>query len=208
MTAYTQALNYLLRSDNVRRIGDVTVVYWVENADPAIAAFAGAMLFGPQEQSDWSENDILCAIQKLVSGRTADLQDMHLSPDTHFYILGLAPNAARLSVRFFWQDTFTKLAKNVNAHYERWRSPAQPTKNSTRFGPTPSRALPSAFPKTGKKPMKSCKNPSRRFSGDLLTSILNDTRYPATLLNGHRAAHPRRARCHLGARVRHKSLLF
>ena len=77
MTAYTQALNYLLRSDNVRRIGDVTVVYWVENADPAIAAFAGAMLFGPQEQSDWSENDILGAIQKLVSGRTADLQDMH-----------------------------------------------------------------------------------------------------------------------------------
>lgn len=68
MTAYTQALNYLLRSDNVRRIGDVTVVYWVENADPAIAAFAGAMLFGPQEQSDWSENDILGAIQKLVSG--------------------------------------------------------------------------------------------------------------------------------------------
>ena len=52
MTAYTQALNYLLRGDNVRRIGDVTVVYWVENADPAIAAFAGAMLFGPQEQSD------------------------------------------------------------------------------------------------------------------------------------------------------------
>lgn len=47
------------------------------------------MLFGPQEQSDWSENDILGAIQKLVSGRTADLQDMHLSPDTHFYILGL-----------------------------------------------------------------------------------------------------------------------
>ena len=93
MTAYTQALNYLLRSDNVRRIGDVTVVYWVENADPAAAAFAGAMLFGPQD--DWTETDILTAIQKLVSGRSADLQDMHLSPDTHFYILGLAPNAAR-----------------------------------------------------------------------------------------------------------------
>lgn len=45
MTAYTQALNYLLRSVNVRRIGDVTVVYWVENADPAIAAFAGSYAF-------------------------------------------------------------------------------------------------------------------------------------------------------------------
>ena len=35
------------------------------------------------------------------------------------YILGLAPNAARLSVRFFYKNTFGELMKNVNAHYER-----------------------------------------------------------------------------------------
>lgn len=184
MTAYTQALNYLLRSDNVRRIGDVTVVYWVENADPAIAAFAGAMLFGPQEQSDWSENDILGAIQKLVSGRTADLQDMHLSPDTHFYILGLAPNAARLSVRFFWQDTFTKLAKNVNAHYERLEITRPAYEKFDTLWPYTLARSAVRFSKDWKKADEELQKSFPRLSGDLLTSILNDTRYPATLLNG------------------------
>ena len=181
MTAYTQALNYLLRSDNVRRIGDVTVVYWVENADPAIAAFAGAMLFGPQEQSDWSENDILSAIQKLVSGRTADLQDMHLSPDTHFYILGLAPNAARLSVRFFWQDTFTKLAKNVNAHYERLEITRPAYEKFDTLWPYTLARSAVRFSKDWKKADEELQKSFPRLSGDLLTSILNDTRYPATL---------------------------
>jgi len=184
MTAYTQALNYLLRSDNVRRIGDVTVVYWVENADPAIAAFAGAMLFGPQEQSDWSENDILGAIQKLVSGRTADLQDMHLSPDTHFYILGLAPNAARLSVRFFWQDTFTKLAKNVNAHYERLEITHPANEKFDTLWPYTLARSAVRFSKDWKKADEELQKSFPRLSGDLLTSILNNTRYPATLLNG------------------------
>ena len=177
MTAYTQALNYLLRSNNVRRIGDVTVVYWVENADPAIAAFAGAMLFGPQEQSDWSENDILGAIQKLVSGRTADLQDMHLSPDTHFYILGLAPNAARLSVRFFWQDTFQTLLDNVQKHYDRLEI-VRPAYDK--------------FPRLGvywllqETVNTNSRNPSAapQLAGDVLRAILNNTRYPATLLDG------------------------
>jgi CRISPR-associated protein, csd1 family len=184
MTAYTQALNYLLRSDNVRRIGDITVVYWVENADPAIAAFAGAMLFGPQEQSDWSENDILGAIQKLVSGRTADLQDMHLSPDTHFYILGLAPNAARLSVRFFWQNTFTKLAKNVNAHYERLEITRPAYEKFDTLWPYTLARSAVRFSKDWKKADEELQKSFPRLSGDLLTSILNDTRYPATLLNG------------------------
>lgn len=182
MTAYTQALNYLLRSDNVRRIGDVTVVYWVENADPAAAAFAGAMLFGPQD--DWTETDILTAIQKLVSGRTADLQDMHLSPDTHFYILGLAPNAARLSVRFFWQDTFTKLAKNVNAHYERLEITRPACEKLDTLWPYTLARSAVRFSKDWKKADEELQKSFPRLSGDLLTSILNDTRYPATLLNG------------------------
>ena len=30
-----------------------------------------------------------------------------------FYILGLAPNAARLSVRFFYQNTFGEILNNI-----------------------------------------------------------------------------------------------
>ena len=49
-------------------------------------------------------------------------------------------------------------------------------------------------------------NPSAPF-GDLLTSILNDTRYPATLLNGTVQLIPAEHDV-TWARVRHKSLLF
>ena len=45
--------------------------------------------------------------------------DLGIDPNRPFYILGLSPNAARLSVRFFLRDSFGRLMKNVNAHYER-----------------------------------------------------------------------------------------
>lgn len=184
MTAYTQALNYLLRGDNVRRIGDVTVVCWAENADPAASALAMSMLFGPQEQTDWTEADIHAALKSLTSGKPVDLQDMHFSPDMHFYILGLAPNAARLSVRFFWQDTFMKLAENVNAHYERLEliRPAY-EKFDTLWPYTLARSA-VRFSKDWKKADEELQKSFPRLSGDLLLAILNDTRYPATLLNG------------------------
>lgn len=88
---------------------------------------------------------------------------MHLSPDTHFYILGLAPNAARLSVRFFWQDTFTKLAKNVNAHYERLEITHPANEKFDTLWPYTLARSAVRFSKDWKKPMKSCKNPSRAF---------------------------------------------
>ena len=36
-----------------------------------------------------------------------------------FYVLGLSPNAARLSVRFFLRNTFGGFLQNVQAHQER-----------------------------------------------------------------------------------------
>ena len=47
--------------------------------------------------------------------------DTTLDPEVRFYVLGLAPNAARLSVRFFWQNRFGNFAGNLRAHYERLR---------------------------------------------------------------------------------------
>lgn len=184
MTAYTQSLNYLLREKDVRRIGDVTVVCWVENADPAAATFAMSMLFGPQEQTEWTEADIRSALKSLTSGKPVDLQDMHFGPDTHFYILGLAPNAARLSVRFFWQDTFMTLAKNVNAHYERLALIRPAYEKFDMLWPYTLARSAVRFSKDWKKADEELQKSFPRLSGDLLLAILNDTRYPATLLNG------------------------
>ena len=43
----------------------------------------------------------------------ADLGD----ENPRFYILGLAPNAARVSVRFFITDPFEKVVQHIMAHY-------------------------------------------------------------------------------------------
>ena len=65
------------------------------------------------------ESDARNAVDKLVHGQRVEWQNVTLDPQRHFYVLGLAPNAARLSVRFFWQDTFQTLLDNVQKHYDR-----------------------------------------------------------------------------------------
>lgn len=115
--AYTAALNHLLADrNNVQLIGDTTVVCWAEGADPDYQSFASAALFG-QEAPGLTDNDLRAALKRLADGLPCD--DLGIDPNRPFYILGLAPNAARLSVRFFLRDTFGNLMRNVNDHYER-----------------------------------------------------------------------------------------
>ena len=114
--AYTAALNHLLADkDNVQMIGDTTVVCWAEGADPVYPGIFGAACFGVE--SSLSDNDLCAAIKRLANGLPCD--DLGIDPERPFYILGLAPNAARLSVRFFLRDSFGRLMKNVNDHDER-----------------------------------------------------------------------------------------
>ena len=114
--AYTAALNHLLADrKNVQLIGDTTVVCWAEGADPAYQSFFGTACFGAE--TGLSDDDLRAALKRLAELKPCD--DLGIDPNRPFYIPGLAPNAARLSVRFFLRDSFGRLMKNVNAHYER-----------------------------------------------------------------------------------------
>lgn len=114
--AYTAALNHLLADrKNVQLIGDTTVVCWAEGADPAYQSFFGTACFGAE--TGLSDDDLRAALKRLTELKPCD--DLGIDPNRPFYILGLSPNAARLSVRFFLRDSFGRLMKNVNAHYER-----------------------------------------------------------------------------------------
>lgn len=116
--AYTSALNHLLADrENVQRIGDTTVVCWAEGGDPVYQAVTFASLFGKEAPAGWTESDLRAAVRRLAEGKP--VEERGLDPQRPFYILGLAPNAARLSVRFFFRDTFGNLMKNINAHHER-----------------------------------------------------------------------------------------
>lgn len=116
--AYTSALNYLLADrENVHRIGDTTVVSWAEGADPAYNDFFDTFAFGDDAPEDLSDDDLRSIVKKLANGLPCN--EIPLDINRRFYILGLAPNAARLSVRFFYNSTFGELMQNVTAHQKR-----------------------------------------------------------------------------------------
>ena len=106
--AYTTALNYLLadRKNHCRILGSgsssTAMVFWAENAEPAYSD-AFSMFFS----SDLS-GELAAIMKKLALGQHVHFNGIELQPDEHFCILGLSPNAARLSVRFFMRDTFCK----------------------------------------------------------------------------------------------------
>ncbi len=132
--AYSTALNYLLSPGNENRaftLGDTTVVYWAESENPAYrSAFMG--LFEPAYIEVSEEGDRGPARDKKAEGRlkgvaekvrrvqALDLDNLMAGLDmrTRFYILGLAPNAARISVRFFHSDPFEKIVNRIMRHYE------------------------------------------------------------------------------------------
>ncbi len=113
--AYAAALNTLLSDrDRVCRVGDTTLLCWAAGDSNYQDCFI-ANMFG----DSYSENDLLDTLHHLAKGEHITWNDNQLDPDTRFYVLGLAPNAARLSVRFFWQNTFGRMARNLARHYDR-----------------------------------------------------------------------------------------
>ena len=124
--AYTTALNYLLRQRNQEAnnhcltIGDTSTVFWAEADDNATAQAAEgffAHVFTPPDNEQESAK-IFNVLEQIGKGRPLQEIAPELSPNTRFYILGLAPNAARISVRFWLDTTFGQLAKNLAQHWQ------------------------------------------------------------------------------------------
>jgi CRISPR-associated protein Csd1 len=129
--AYTTALNYLLSPSNPNKkfyLGDTTVVYWAESEKKEYAN-AFASLFDPEyveEQPDEqegrkkAEGRMKEAAEKVRRVQALDVSRLTegLDEKTRFYVLGLAPNAARIAVRFFLSDPFGKIVERIMQHYD------------------------------------------------------------------------------------------
>lgn len=177
--AYTTALNRLLADRNhCKHVGDTTILCWAENAEPVYQDAMSMFLFGADEAAGIQENDVQAALKRLSAGQTVPFLEKELSPDQHFYLLGLAPNAARLSVRFFLRDTFGNLAQNLQKHAEEMEIDCS---EKEKFRSLPIWAVVNETTRT--VPGQPAK-PSPQLAGDLLRAVLTGGRYPATLLNG------------------------
>ena len=177
--AYTTALNKLLADrDHCRILGDTTVVCWAENASPSYASLGMMGMFGVPEDSGITEDDLSKALELLADGRPCPwLNQEMLQPDQHFYVLGLSPNAARISVRFFLRDTFEVFAQRLQHHADD-TNVIRPA-----FDQRQTLSIWSLVWETVNQNSRD-KKPAPQLAGDVLRSVLTDTPYPATLLNG------------------------
>lgn len=174
--AYTTALNYLLRRENGHclTVGDASTVFWAEAADSETAAaaedfFADIMTPPDDEQQSQKVFDIL---EQIAKGRPLQEIAPDLSPDTRFYILGLAPNAARISIRFWLDTTFGQLAANLAQH---WQDLA--------LEPRPWKTAPSVWRLLLQTAvLGKSENISPVLAGEMMRAVIGGTLYPMSLL--------------------------
>lgn len=169
--AYTAALNHLLADkENVHRIGDTTVVCWAEGAEPEYNLFANFFCFGDSVPEQITTDDLHSMVSKLAQGLPCEQIPLDLS--RRFYILGISPNAARLSVRFFYNSTFGELMNHVAQHHQRLEIVGN------RYSVMPLWAL----LKETVNQNTTDKAPSPVMAGAVARSIFHGSAYPATLL--------------------------
>lgn len=175
--AYGAALNYLIATQNTR-VGDVTLLFWAESGEEAYADALKRFGFGGGDEDDqYKEEDLKGLMESLAEGADVEWDGTRIDPNMTFYILGISPNAARLSVRFFLRNSFGQFIRSVKAHYDRLEI-VRPS-----FDPFDNIPVWRMLKETV-NPNSREKKPAADMAGDTLRAILTNTPYPATLLNG------------------------
>ena len=109
--AYTTALNHLLRKDSPQRmqVGDASTVFWAERQDPFETIFGDIF----QDNPDSSTDKVEALLNAVHSGHWGPMDK-----DLRYHVLGLAPNAARISIRFYHCVTLQELGQRIAQHFE------------------------------------------------------------------------------------------
>ncbi len=125
MFKYSTALKYLL-SDMKRKmyIGEDTTVFWAKSANSIYTDVFNELLDISDEEEGDSENaiqdreteEIVKTILK--EGLQGIYTNSLIKPDTQFFVLGLAPNAGRISVRYFYNNSFEAFCGKIKNHYD------------------------------------------------------------------------------------------
>lgn len=174
--AYGAALNYLIaEKSHSYHIGDTMVLCWADGGEREYPGLMGYFMFGAD--SPYSEKELADMVGKLLEGNRVEIDECKLDPERPFYILGISPNAARLSIRFFMQNSFGNVLRNVNEHYERLKI-QKPAKDPFENLPI-WRILMETVNQNARE-----KSATPGLAGEVLRAVLTNGRYPATLLNG------------------------
>lgn len=188
---YTSILNRLLDRDskNKIQIGNTSIVFWAETRDNQYLDLAVFLINPPGLKENTEKNkdggtapktdlkivqligDIL---KKVKAGKPLEQDEIGVdSQKTNFYMLGLSPNASRLSVRFWYQDSVSHFVERLAQHHldmEIVRGELDPPYVSI------SRILKETVPRNSKD-----KASSPLLDGALMRAILENNHYPLEL---------------------------
>jgi CRISPR-associated protein Csd1 len=172
--AYTTVLNKFLERDSRHRIqiGDASTVFWADASAAGMAQQAEALfgvLLGVDEEIQASK--VRPILEKIRAGRPLAEAAPELAGGVRFYVLGLSPNTARLSVRFWLEDDFSVIANNFARHLEAMRIVPPPKDDS----PSIWRCL------IETAAQHKSENIPPNLAGEWLRAILMGARYPLTL---------------------------
>jgi CRISPR-associated protein Csd1 len=184
---YGTALNRLLDRTTSRnrlktRIGDATIVFWADSSgvgdDAAKAAedfFVSAA--GEKDAEDAGEAaKVRDALDLVRKGRPVGELGLNLREGTKFYVLGLSPNAARLSVRYWLADDFSAFARYLAEHDGDLRLEPPPH----RWGAKPPSVQRLLVRTTALQ--EKFDNIPELLAGETMRAVLTGERYPRTLL--------------------------
>jgi CRISPR-associated protein Csd1 len=176
---YTTALNaFLAGSDNRMEVGDASTVFWADASGQTAKAAEDAFnqMFNTVTDAGQGKK-VGLVLERIRRGMTLRDAAADLIPDlaqgVRFHVLGLAPNAARISIRFWFEDDFGVLAENYRRYVE-----------DVRIEPAPREPYPPLWrylietAVLGKR-----ENVQPNLAGDTMRAILTGGRYPMTLLS-------------------------
>jgi len=175
--AYTTVLNRFLETDSKHRvqIGDASTIYWADGSDAetneaAEGCFSAFVTDIDETMEAKKVGDLLA---KIRSGRPVKDFDPGLAKAVRFHVLGLAPNAARLSIRFYFESAFGELAENYQSFL-----------SDMRIEPPPRDPYPALWKYLAETAVLGKReNVPPNLAGEWMRAILTGTRYPLTLLS-------------------------
>ena len=186
--AYTTVLNHLLRRDPHNRqrlsVGDASVVFWAEAQDASLAQGSEdllAALLNPDSKSDDGQETekIRHVMEGIAKGRPLAELDPKLDEGTRLFVLGLAPNASRLSIRYWLCESLGELVGRLRQHAL-----------DLELVPTPWKTPPGVWrlalataPAHGDPPKAKADDVPPLLAGELMRAILTGSPYPQSLLS-------------------------
>lgn len=176
--AYTTALNHLLDHNSRQRfqVGDTSTVFWAQKEDAeAESVFAAVFWDSNYDDPDAQTELVRGLLNSVYSGQFDGGRG-----DNRFFVLGLAPNAARISVRFWYAEPIRVVAEKIREWFEDLeisRPDYEPPYPALR------RLLASLCIATREKPFGDIEKLPEIVSGDVTRALLSGGLVPAVVLN-------------------------